>query len=131
MMFLFGVLFVCLASFAHASEAQKLEGSCHGKLADNTLISFSYYSDYDGCHPNIAGTIKFSSASGLGRHRGSRAFSDQKDIYSFRGYRLTFLDSTGNVSGDLEYIDKHGLRQSVSVDCQVNDFEYVECSLPL
>ncbi len=134
-----GMLALMMVSFASAGTAQKLEGQCSGLMEDNTQISFSYYSNYEGCSGKIAGSIKFSAESGLGLHKGKRTFENQKDIYSFQSkvssgkevYRLTFEDSTGNISGVLDYFDTHGEKQTITVQCVIRDFHYDDCSLPI
>lgn len=137
MKFLF--LALCLlgiVSLANAGEPQKQEGQCGGKLEDGSEISFSYFSNYNGCQTNIAGSIHFSPESDLESRKGKRSFTDQKDIYSFRSghrilksevYRLTFANSTGNTSGVFDYFDAQGAKQSVTVQCLIHDYEYDDC----
>lgn len=130
------MLFLVISA-ANAASDQKLEGFCSGTLEDGSHLEFTYYSDYDGCEGSIAGVIKFSEESGLGSHKGKRAFENNQDIYTFeveqthsrvQVYHLTFADSTGNISGDFGYLDSKGLRQSVTLQCEVRDYEYEHCS---
>lgn len=137
-LFFIGLFLLSIVSLANASQEQKLEGRCSGPLEDGTQVEFSYYSDFDGCQGNIASSIKFSKESGLGYHVGSRTFENHKDIYSFKGektntpqevYRLTFEDSTGNVTGVLDYFDLQGAKQSITIQCEILDFEYEDCPI--
>lgn len=129
-LFLFGNI-----SFAHARGEQKLEGKCTGQLENGSPVGFSYFSDYEGCQGNISSSIKFSSESGMGNLRGKRTFENDKDIYLFKSgrknHQLTFEDSTGNISGILEYSDLKGERHSITVQCVIRDYEYEECPLEI
>lgn len=126
-----GLILFGIVSFANASGDQKLEGKCSGRFADGLQVGFSYFSNYEGCQGNISSSIKFTSESGLGFHKGKRTFENQKDIYSFNSqqdiYQLTFEDSTGNISGVLDYFDLQGERQSITVQCEIRDYEYGDC----
>jgi hypothetical protein len=134
-LFFFGFFLLAIVSFAYAGGEQKLEGKCSGQLENGSQVGFSYFSDYEGCQGNISSSIKFSSASGLGNHKGNRTFENNKDIYLFKSgrrntqkiYQLTFEDSTGNISGVLDYSDLKGNRHSITVQCVIRDYEYEEC----
>ncbi len=124
------VLYVglCFSAFAQESE-MKLEGSCHGNFSDGTPVSFTYYSDFNGCQQNINAAIKLSPNFGSQYFKGKRAFEDSKDIYTVETYRVTFKDSTGNTSGVFSYLDVVGHRQSITVQCEIRDYEYDECPI--
>ena len=104
----------------------KVEGSCNGQLLDGTEVNLAYYSDFDGCQKVSRSAITFQA--GLeGLTTGSRAFKGDKDVYNFPKYKLTFLNSTGNTSGTLEYRDANKDLQSVELQCEVRDYEFPEC----
>lgn len=127
-----GLFLLGIVTFANAGGEQKLEGKCSGQLEDGSQVGFSYFSNYEGCQGNISSSIKFSSESGLGYHQGKRTFANQKDIYSFKSrYQLTFEDSTGNISGVLDYFDVQGERQSITVQCEIRDYEYEDCPVQI
>lgn len=71
----------------------------------------------------------------MGNLRGKRTFENDKDIYLFKSgrknHQLTFEDSTGNISGILEYSDLKGERHSITVQCVIRDYEYEECPLEI
>ncbi len=129
-LFLIGVLLFAIIPLANARAEQKLEGKCSGELEDGSVVAFSYFSDYEGCQGNILSSIKFSPQSGLGHLKGKRTFANDKDIYEFKkNYKLTFEDSTGNISGVLDYSDVHGDKQSITVQCSIRDYEYADCEV--
>lgn len=134
-MFFIGLFLFGMISFANARGELKLEGKCTGVLENGSAVGFSYFSDYEGCQGNISSSIKFSSESGMGNLKGKRTFENDKDIYSFKSgrknHQLTFEDSTGNISGVLEYSDMKGDRHSITVQCEIRDYEYGECPLEI
>lgn len=129
-LFFISALFLAVIPLANARAEQKLEGKCTGHLENGSPVAFSYFSDYEGCEGSIASSIKFSPQTGLGNLRGKRTFANEKDIYEFKkNYKLTFEDSTGNISGILEYTDAQAQRQSVIVQCSIRDYEYADCEI--
>ncbi len=105
-----------------------IEGSCSGALLDGSSISYTYYSNYDGCRKVSRAAITFTS--GLrGHYRGRRSFTATEDIYSFHGgYKLIFANSTGNTSGTLVYPDEaSGEKKSVILKCSIRNNEYADC----
>lgn len=129
-LFFISVLLFAILPLANARAEQKLEGKCTGNLENGTAVAFSYFSDYEGCQGNITSSIKFSAQSGIGNMKGKRTFVNDKDIYEFKkNYKLTFEDSTGNISGILDYSDFHGDKHSVTVQCAIRDYEYEDCDI--
>jgi hypothetical protein len=135
-LFIVGLFLLCFVSIAQAAGELKQEGECSGHLEDGSTVSFAYYSNYEGCLEEVAGSIKFSSRTGLSSRTGRRTFENKKDIYTFKllrkvpkqeVFRLAFEDSTGNTSGVLDYFDMQGTRQSASILCTVTDYEYEAC----
>lgn len=111
---------------AATGSALKTEGSCTGNLQDGTPVSFTYYSNFNGCKNVSKSGISFHS--GLdGLYTGSRTLKGGKDYYNFPGHDLTFKDSTGNTSGALGYRDASNQRHVITVQCDVRDYEYAEC----
>jgi hypothetical protein len=105
-----------------------IEGSCSGALLDGTSVSYTYYSNYDGCRKVSRAAITFTS--GLrGHYRGKRSFTTTEDIYSFRGgFKLIFANSTGNTSGTLVYPDEpSGEKKFVTLQCSIRNNEYADC----
>ena len=122
-----GLVFLSLSALAESEL--KLEGSCHGNLFDGTQVSFTYYSNYDGCTQNIKAAIQFAPNFGSGHYKGKRAFEEGQDIYNIETYRVTFKDSTNNLGGVFSYLDVVGKRQSINIQCEIRDYEYDECSM--
>jgi hypothetical protein len=120
-------LTLTLSAFAQAEDELKIEGKCNGNLADGTKVSFTYFSNFNGCQQKIRAAIQFAPNFGSGYYKGKREFEDSKDIYTMENYRVTFKDSTGNVSGIFSYLDIVGKRQSINVQCDIRDYEYDEC----
>ena len=112
------------ADKADTGSAMKVEGTCSGNLADGTAVSFTYYSDFDGCKNESKSAVTFNSGI-EGLYTGKRALAD-KDVHSYPQHRLTFANSTGNTEGTLQYTDHQGARQTVKVQCDVRDYEYAE-----
>ncbi len=111
---------------AARGSALKTEGSCSGTLADGSPVSFTYYSNFDGCKDVSKSAISFTS--GLeGLLTGSRVFKDSKDNYNFPKYKLSFPDSTGNTSGTFSYKDANDQPVSVELQCEVRDYSYADC----
>ena len=126
---LLAFLFIQLLPDAGAAtgSALKPEGNCSGTLADGTSVSFTYFSDFDGCKKTSKGAIAFHSGI-EGLITGSRSFKSGKDYYNFAKNDLTFADSTGNTSGQLGYRDESNKRHVIEVQCEVRDYEYAECN---
>lgn len=129
------LLFVFTATSAFAGTAMKLEGNCNGTLKDGSEVSFSYYSNFDGCKEKSTAAVTFTS-NDMGLNTGSRSFIGSKDVYMFdvvengkkkEKVRISFADSTGNTSGSLRYTDANGKKQSVTVQCEIRDYEYSDC----
>lgn len=120
------VLVLNLSAQAATGSSLKTEGSCNGNLADGTPVSFTYYSDFDGCKNVSKGAVTFHSGI-EGLFTGSRAFKGDKDRYNFPRHDITFQDSTGNTSGTLGYRDENNQRHVISVQCEVRDYSYGEC----
>jgi len=113
---------------SHAGIPLDIEGSCSGALLDGTSVSYTYYSNYDGCRKVSRAAITFTS--GLhGHYKGKRSFTTTEDIYSFRGgFKLIFANSTGNTSGTLVYPDEpSGQKKSVTLQCSIRNNEYADC----
>lgn len=105
----------------------KVEGSCSGKLNDGTEVSYTYYSNYDGCKKVSSAAVNFNSGI-EGLFTGKRSFTRSSDIYTFNDYKLIFANSTGNTSGKLTYKDfETSKRKTISVQCEVRDYEYADC----
>ncbi|MBA2404772.1 MAG: hypothetical protein H0V66_08375 [Bdellovibrionales bacterium] len=124
-------LTLALCSSAFAGTNMKIEGSCSGKLADGTAVSYTYYSNFDGCKKASNAAISFSSGF-EGLFTGKRSFTSKSDIYNLNsGYKLRFANSTGNTSGRLTYADySTGVKKTktVQMQCEVRDYEYGECA---
>lgn len=105
----------------------KIEGNCSGKLADGADISYTYYSDFNGCKKVSTAAVSFQG--GLeGLNTGTRAFSKSSDIYKFYKYTLTFANSTGNTTGKLTYRDPEtNKKHTITLQCEVRDYEYTDC----
>jgi hypothetical protein len=111
---------------AATGSIQKIEGSCNGGLVNGTPVSFTYYSDYNGCQKISKSAVTFTSGF-EGLFTGNRKFKNGKDLYSFPKHGLSFANSTGNTSGELRYTDEANTRQVITVQCEVRDYEYSEC----
>ena len=128
MKFLIATLFVVTSiSNLHAGTAMKLEGNCSGTLKNNAPVNFSYYSDFDGCKTKSNGAVSFSGENDMGLRTGNRALNESQDLYDFDDIRIALANSTGNTSASLTYTDEEGKTQKVEVQCEVRDYEYVEC----
>ncbi|MFP5384777.1 MAG: hypothetical protein ACLGHN_01770 [Bacteriovoracia bacterium] len=131
-LFLIALGFVLLNLVTHAEAAEsgkgssmKVEGSCSGTLLDGTAVSFNYYSDFDGIKEISKSAMAFTE--GLdGLFTGTRTFKNDNDTYSFPGYKLTLVNSTGNTSAKITYIDMDDNTQTVELPCDVRDYTYEE-----
>lgn len=103
----------------------KVEGSCSGTLRDGTSVNFTYYSNFNGCRKVNKAALSLNAAETL--LTGSRSFKNNQDIYVFPAHQLTFADSTGNTSAKLLYTDGRGVKRTVTVSCEVRDYEYSDC----
>lgn len=125
-------LAVVLFTLNAEAATMKFEGQCSGTLKDGTPVSYTYYSNFDGCKNRSRAAVTFHEGLALDLHTGVRSFSNGKDIYSFKQdkkevVRLTFADSTGNTSGALTYTDLEGEKQTVELSCMVRDYSYGDC----
>lgn len=111
---------------AATGSSMKVEGSCSGRLNDGTPVSFTYYSNFNGCQNVSKSAITFTSGI-EGLFTGSRTFKSNKDIYNFPKHKVTFADSTGNTSGTFQYRDADKALQNVELACEVRDYEYADC----
>lgn len=126
---LLATLSFVIMSQAQAGTAMKIEGSCSGTLADGTAVSYTYYSNFDGCRKVSNAAVSFS-AGFEGLYTGKRSFTDTQDIYQLNsGYKLVFANSTGNTTGKLIYPSELNRRKvrTVQMQCEVRDYEYGEC----
>lgn len=125
---LLAFLILNLMSNANAAvgASLKTEGSCSGTLHDGSPVSFTYYSNFNGCRKVSKSAITFTSGI-EGLFTGSRLFKAGRDVYNFPKHGLSFVDSTGNTSGKLSYKDEVNVRQVVDVQCEVRDYEYSDC----
>jgi len=116
-------LFVMLLSLSALSgTAMKLEGNCSGKTSDKSPISFSYYSDFNGCKNISHAAISFSGERSE-LLTGRRSLRSNHDHYNFANHAaLKFKNSTGNTSGILKIDD-----ETIHVQCEIRDYEYAEC----
>lgn len=107
--------------------SMKVEGNCSGKLADGSDISYTYYSNFNGCKKVSTSAVSFQG--GLeGLFTGTRAFTSSSDVYKFYSYTLTFANSTGNTTGKLTYRDPESKKKkTVTLQCEVRDYEYSDC----
>ena len=125
MKILFISFLMTLSSVVLAGTTMKLEGSCSGKINQET-VSFNYYSTFDGCKNKSNAALSFTSGH-EGLYTGLRSFKGNKDIYELGKKQeklgLEFLNSTGNVSGKLKYNKK-----IINVKCEIRDYEYGECA---
>lgn len=116
------ILSLILCTQSALAESMKLEGSCTGNLSNGTVISYSYYSNYDGCKKVSRASVSFTAGI-KGVYKGKRSFTDSQDVYALHGgYKLIFANSSGNTTGILV---KPG--ETVKVQCKVRDYEYPEC----
>lgn len=124
----FSLILLILATNTNATvgSSLKVEGSCSGTLNDGSPVSFTYYSDFDGCKNVSKSAITFTSGI-EGLFTGSRSFKLNKDIYNFPAHKVTFENSTGNTSGTFEYRDADKSLQNVELACTVRDYEYADC----
>ncbi len=102
----------------------KIEGTCSGTLKDGSTVNLTYYSNFDGIKDVSQSAVTFTGAL-EGLFTGTRQFKQGKDIYTFPGAKLIFLDSTGNTSGTLQYSQEE-IQQSVDIQCEIRDYEYAE-----
>jgi len=111
-----------LAPAAYAGTSMKVEGTCTGTILSRMTISFTYYSNFEGCTKVSDAALSFTK--GLeGLFTGKRRFTTTQDIYTLSGgHNLTFANSTGNTSANLTYQG-----ETVRVQCQVRDYEYEDC----
>lgn len=119
--------FVVFFSSSAFSLSMKVEGNCAGKLADGSSISFQYYSNFNGCKNTASAGISYDQGR-EGMVTGSRKLSDSSDTYTFGKTNLVFANSTGNTTGKYRYTDRRGDRRSVTLQCDVRDYEYAECN---
>lgn len=117
------VMFFSTAAF---SLSMKIEGGCAGTLADGSQIAFQYYSNFNGCTNSAKAAINYDQGR-EGMVTGKRAFTERSDIYTFGKEKLTFANSTGNTTGRYSYINSTGARKTVTLQCDVRDYEYAEC----
>lgn len=105
----------------------KEEGSCTGKLRNGTPVSYTYYSNFNGCKSVSTSAVQFSSGF-EGLLTGTRSFSETSDNYTFNSFKLSFANSTGNTTGKLTYKDPStGYTKTVTLQCEVRDYEYSDC----
>jgi len=106
-----------------AGTSMKIEGTCTGKLLNGKAVSFTYYSNFDGCQSTSQAAVSFNKGF-EGLFTGTRSFTDTQDIYKLNsGFKLIFANSTGNTSGTLFY----PLKKKIKVQCEVRDYEYGDC----
>lgn len=122
----FSLLFLSFQVQAAPTEGStlKVEGSCYGTLKDGSTVNLTYYSNFDGIKDVSQSAVTFTGAL-EGLFTGTREFKQGKDIYTFSGTKLIFLDSTGNTSGTLQY-SKEEVQQSVEIQCEIRDYHYAE-----
>ncbi len=120
-------LVVMFFSFSTFAASLNLQGSCAGKLADGSPIAFQYYSNYNGCQEVARAGISYQQGR-EGMVTGSRSFTEKSDIYAFGKVRLVLANSTGNTTAKYRYNDRRGDRRSVTLQCNVRDYEYSECN---
>ncbi len=121
------VLSLYIFSTVEAATSLKVEGNCGGKLGDGTEVSFTYYSNFDGCKKVSDAGISFQGMI-ESMNTGTRSFTDSSDIYNVKNYKLVFKNSTGNTSGQFTYKDEStGKTQTVTLQCEVRDYEYSDC----
>lgn len=114
-------------STTQAATSMKVEGSCSGTLKDGTEVSYTYYSNYNGCKKISTAALNFTSGI-EGLFTGKRSFTRKSDLYTFNGYQLRFANSTGNTSGKLTYRDfTSNEKTTVTLQCEVRDYEYADC----
>lgn len=121
---------IALSTSVMAKTNMNLEGACQGKLHDKTSVAFTYYSDFDGCKEKSQAGITFSRASSTitsGLSTGERYFTDTHDIYSFKDKKISFANSTGNTTGRFTYRDQQGKVRTVTLACNVRNYEYADC----
>ena len=125
---LLAFLILNLMSNANAAvgSSLKMEGSCSGILHDGTPVSFTYYSNFNGCRKVSKSAITFTSGI-EGLFTGSRTFKEGRDVYNFPKHGLSFADSTGNTFGRLTYKDETKTRHVIEVQCKIRDYEYSDC----
>ena len=121
------LLVLSFSSLAVAGTSMKVEGSCSGKLADGSEVSYTYYSNFNGCKKVSTSAVSFENGFD-GLYTGTRSFTDSSDNYSFNSYKLSFSNSTGNSTGKLTYKDEFsGRSKTINVKCEVRDYEYSDC----
>lgn len=118
---------VLFFSFSAWSVSMKLEGSCAGKLANGSDVAFQYYSNFNGCTRSAKAAISYEQGR-EGLTTGTRSFTEKSDIYTFGKTRIVFANLTGNTSGRFHYTDSRGYKKSVTLQCDVRDYEYAECN---
>ncbi len=133
MKYLTTLLFSLVSMSALAGTTMNLEGTCSGTEVNQTPITVTYYSNFDGCRNTSRAAISHDRGAGSSLMTGTRSLRNGKDTYRFTSgareiLRLTFADSTGNTSGELRYRDENGKFQSVTLQCEVRDYEYAECA---
>ena len=121
------LLSLAFSSMALAGTSMKVEGSCSGKLSDGSAVSYTYYSNFNGCKSVSSAAVSFGKGI-EGLYTGTRSFTDSSDNYSLGAFRLSFANSTGNTTGKLTYKDPStGATKTVKVECSVRDYEYSDC----
>ena len=113
-------------AISKVGSSQKIEGSCSGNLVDGTAVSFTYYSNFDGCSKVSKSSLAFHSGI-EGLITGSRTFPGNKDYYNFPRNDLTLSNSTGNTFAKFGYRDSYNVRHVISVQCDVRDYTYDDC----
>lgn len=120
------IITLSFSSLSYGSSL-KIEGTCSGKLADGSDISYTYYSNFNGCKKKSVAAVNFTSGI-EGLFTGTRSFTRSSDIYAFNGYKLIFANSTGNTTGKLNYKDiETNKTKTVTLQCEVRDYEYNDC----
>ncbi|WPU66853.1 hypothetical protein [Peredibacter starrii] len=128
MKFFISTLFVLFSmNNLYAGTNMKVEGTCTGQLKNGQPVSISYYSDFDGCKAKSNGAISFNGEENSGLRTGERSFKNDKDLYDFDDVKLVFANSTGNTTGSLTYSDENNQTQHVELQCEVRDYEYMDC----
>ncbi len=130
------ILFLSLVSSMAIASEMKLEGSCKGVEADGTKVNFTYFSGFNGCHNKSEAAITFAEdTSQTGLFTGTRVIQNGEDKYSFTRTNqknkpsiwLVFADSTGNTQGVFKRKSATGKISSVTLECEILQYEYEEC----
>jgi hypothetical protein len=133
---IFSFITTLLTSISLAGVGMNLEGTCQGQNSEKTEVSFTYFSNFDGCMDKSQAALVFTEGE-EGLFTGQRSFTDNHDIYSFTVshngkkteiYRVWFDNMTSRSKGTMRYLNEEsGKSEIITLQCLIRDYHYLEC----